>query len=461
MKKQRYRITFLSDIVLPATSNTEGNIMQLDFIPGSNFLGMVARHYHEFDNSFEIFHSGMVRFGDATLEINGKETYKMPSSFFHEKLDSSKIYNHHKIKDFSQFKQLKQKREGYITEDLQECFVDYVYTQKSAYNHEKRTSKKSGMYGYKAIVSGTKWLFDVTLQENIDSSKIKKYLEQSTQLGKSKSAQYGKIKIEFVHEQSIMQPKENNLTNVILYAKSRLALINEHGNSTFDLQYLCEGLKKEDIDDENSQIRTSSFTPYNTKRQTKDYERNCINKGSVIVLKQITQEQLKKLQNGVGAYLSEGFGEVLINPSFLEKEEFPFKKSELKKEKLSLQKNDIDNKRDELAITTQIGKFLKQQQIQQQEKLTIAKSVNDFAQAKKSLYTKIKPSQWGNIRSICTGSPQNYKEQIESYISNGTKKWEENQINTLRDAMESVTFTKLLAIKMGKIAQNKKEKAHD
>ncbi|RLA78784.1 MAG: hypothetical protein DRG78_14280, partial [Epsilonproteobacteria bacterium] len=111
MKELVFQVEFISDIVLPATSNTEGNIEQLDFIPGSNFLGMVASKYDEFQKrrtSFDIFHSGKVRFGDATLLKNGKQTYKMPLSYFHEKLDDSKIFNHHLIKDFSQHKQLKQ-----------------------------------------------------------------------------------------------------------------------------------------------------------------------------------------------------------------------------------------------------------------------------------------------------------------------------------------------------------------
>ena len=55
--------------------------------------------------------------------------------------------------------------------------------------------------------------------------------------------------------------------------------------------------------------------------QTKTYERVVINAGSVIVLQNVSQSQIKNLEVGVGVYLSEGFGEVLLNPVFLEKEE--------------------------------------------------------------------------------------------------------------------------------------------
>ena len=92
MKQLTFQVEFLSDVVLPATSNTEGNIEQLDFIPGSNFLGMVASkgNYENFSDSFKIFHSGAVRFGDATLLYENRPTYKMPLSFFHEKLKKDK-----------------------------------------------------------------------------------------------------------------------------------------------------------------------------------------------------------------------------------------------------------------------------------------------------------------------------------------------------------------------------------
>jgi hypothetical protein len=82
MGELTFQVEFLSDIVLPASSNTEGNIEHLDFIPGSNFLGMVARSYIDFNDSFNVFHSGKVRFGDATLLHEGRATYKMPLSFF-------------------------------------------------------------------------------------------------------------------------------------------------------------------------------------------------------------------------------------------------------------------------------------------------------------------------------------------------------------------------------------------
>ena len=37
MKEISFKVTFLSDIILQSSSNTEGKVDVLDFIPGGNF----------------------------------------------------------------------------------------------------------------------------------------------------------------------------------------------------------------------------------------------------------------------------------------------------------------------------------------------------------------------------------------------------------------------------------------
>ena len=465
MREFIYEVAFLSDIVLPATSNTQGNIQQLDFIAGSNFLGMVAREYDKFEDSFNIFHSGKVRFGDATLLYNGKETYKMPLSYFHKKLDEQKIYNHHKLDPKIDFKsedngglgQLKQKRNGYITKDLETVFIDYTYAQKSSYNKKDRKSLDGSMFGYSAMRKGLQWRFSIKVDESIkprDLELLKKSIIGQKRLGKSKSAQYGLVDIRFIKEQNIEVQKPDNLNEVILYAKSRVALIDSEGNPSYDLKYLCNGLEYKDendkliskIDYTKSQIKTSTFTPYNGAMQTKTYERVCMNKGSVIVLNNVTDKQLAEIQKSVGAYLSEGFGEVLVNPSFLNKYSFPLIKKERKKQ---------EEKKE--AIKSDLALFLNQREDAKQDKLNILNKVDKFILDNKALYTKIKPSQWGKIRSICTSGDDGFKEEIEDYISNGVKKWEEKQIKTLLQDEYTLEFIKLLSIQMPKQKDTKKE----
>jgi len=440
MRELVYEIEFLSDIVLPATSNTEGNIEQLDFIAGSNFLGMVAKNYAKFENSFNIFHSGAVKFGDATLLKDAKRTYKMPLSFFHEKADDKTLYNHHTIEDFSKFTQLKQKRNGYITQDLEVFYIDYNYSQKSAYDKDKRRSKDSSMFGYSAMKKGLKWLFSIRVDDNKISPKdfelLKESIKGTKRLGKSKSAQYGLVEIR-TSNIALSTPKVQMQDNTILYLNSRIALVDESGNPTYDLTYLFNGLKDENIEYSKCQLKTSTFTPYNGARQTKDYERVCINKGSVIVLNNV---KIEDIPHFVGAYQSEGFGQILVNPSFLSQEKFSF--IELKNKKDNAEKQ---------VIKSDLSKFLKQRENTKQEKLDILNRVDDFIGTNKSLYKKIKPSQWGKIRSICTSGEADFKDEIREYISHGVKEWDNKQIETLLQDNYSLEFIKLISIQMPKI----------
>lgn len=454
MKELVFHIEFLSDIVLPATSNTEGKIDHLDFIAGSNFLGMVAQRYDEFKDSFAVFHSGKVRFGDAHILKNKKlPTYKVPYSYFHEKLENERIYNHHALTpdDFKTLGQLKQLRSGYITKEKEQVFIDYSYSQKSAYDKENRKSLDSTMYGYKAIKKGSLWQLVVKFDGiGIEDEKlVVKTLQASSRLGKSKSAEYGQVKITYLPDQARENISEKNVSfnEVILYCNSRVVLQDENGNPTYDLKYLCEGLKEEQIVYEKTQIRTSTFTPYNTKRQTKDYERLCINKGSVIVLKAISNEQLKQIQQGVGVYWSEGFGEIIINPSFLMERDFTF----VSKESEEVKKDERQKITQTFTDTT--VQFLINRHNTTIDTLKVANNVADFIKNHKTEFKNINAAQWGNIRSIASSNQSDFIEKIKGYIESGSKKWEMHQVTTLMNAIHDTInkqkFIKLLAMKMG------------
>lgn len=447
-----FEVEFLSDIVLPASSNTEGNIAQLEFIPGSNFLGMVAKEYPEFQKrgtSFDIFHSGAVRFGDATLLVDEQEYFKMPFSLFHPKLNEKEIYHHHFLTENKG--QLEQMRKGYISPDMNDGlkvkYIDYNYAQKSAYDTTNRRSKTSSMYGYSAIASGTKWQFMVHYDNSIsndDVELIKRTLENSKRLGKSKSAQYGAIEITYIGTGENSSKVTETNGEVLLYAKSRLALVDREGNATYDLSYLVEGA---DVVYDKCQIRTSSFTPYNGTMRTKSYERMVIEKGSVIVLKSVTDKQLIALQSGVGAYLAEGFGELLINPEFL----IQSGEISLLEQKTKKQQKD---QREEITASfkNETVQFLVNRHNKNINDLRLADEVQKFITANNTLYKNIKNAQWGTIRAICTHGGENFLGEIEAYISSGKVAWSKTQIERLLPETKyySLEFIKLLTIQMPK-----------
>jgi hypothetical protein len=445
MKKMVFEVTFLSDIILTATSNTEGKITPLDFIPGSTFLGIAAHAYDTFEDPFTLFHSGKVRFGDATLVYDGKPTYKVPFSYFRPKLGGD-VINHHLSKPISGV-QYKQIRNGYISEMGDWLDIEYTYSQKSAYEREERRSKEGSMYGYAAIAKNTKWQFCITLSENIlseEGEKLVQALIGEKKLGKSKSAQYGSVRIDYISTVESEQTPQSAGEEFYLYANSRLALIDENGNPTYNLLYLADSLTPDQIIDHKTQIRISSYTPYNSKRNTKDYQRSVIEKGSVIVLQNLTEAQIVSITKGVGAYLSEGFGDIMINPVFLASD---------KPRCESVEKRFIAA--ESIAITDQTVRFLSNRRAQREALNTVSQDVQLFIQKHKHKFRTISNSQWGQIRSLCqTATDETIAQKVEAFISHGQskKQWDEGKKAFLNAIEGRLSFTKMVAMQMPKVS---------
>jgi len=305
------------------------------------------------------------------------------------------------------------------------------------------------MYGYESIPEGCVWQFTVQYDSTVSKSDVEK-LEASLlgeqRLGKSKSAQYGRIRIEKSEKAASVLCKEVSNGEVFLYAKSRLALIDEEGNPSYDLRYLVAGLKDEQIVWEKCQIQTSEFTPYNGAMQSKCYERSVIKNGSVLVLKDLSSEQLESLKKGVGVYLSEGFGEVLINPEFLLKKGH-FALSKVKKMKAENDKS--------ISLKSDLGLFLQKKESQRGSASTLASEVTKFIRNHKALYSEIAKAQWGTIRSICSSDNNNYEVEIREYVVDGKMSWTTEQIETLFEYAKSRDFMKQIAMQMPKVKKEK------
>ncbi|MCT7492288.1 hypothetical protein [Aliarcobacter cryaerophilus] len=468
MRTINFKVTFLSDIVLHASSNTEGNIETLDYITGASFLGMVAKNYDQFKDTFGIFHSAKVRFGEATPYFENKPTYKVPFCFFSPKLDSDKkeVRNNHFIDYDNQAeldKQYKQIRSGYITSNLDYINLDYNYSQKAAYDKDNRKSKDSSMFGYKAIKKGTTWKFSIKfadIDEKAQNQVIENILGEKY-LGKSKTAQYGKVLIE-----ELKDYKEENLENFNLskttyvYINSTLALFDENGMPTFEPTVKNLGLKDASIDWEKTQIRTKKFTPYNFKRQTNDYTRLVIEKGSVIALKDASNEDINIIKNGIGGYLNEGYGEVLINPSFL-----------LKEGSFSLNKIVKENKRyevEEKEVDNTLISFLQNKIESKNKTYSLGEEVQKFIDKHKKDFEMVSKSQWGQIRMIVQFYKDDYKNKILEFITKIEKKEEDKKNEKLTpkkhwekgfdslkrlldDEKKDIEFIKLLSMMMPKV----------
>lgn len=430
--KLYFEVKLESDIIINQKAATEGPNATLNFIPGANFMGVVASTFYKtIDDkkkngvscdelqklqsiALDIFHSGKVRFGDAHLAADGVRSNKVPASMFYPKLQkpSEKLYICHAIPQDAETQarikdeQIKQCREGFYDFVADECYkVDSEthFAIKSAHDREKRTSKDAQMYGYQSLCSGCTMLFEVEMAEGTEkyAAVIKSLLEGKKRIGRSRSSEYGLVSIK-----SLTAPYKEvewikKSGTVTVYADSRLVFLDDAtGIPTFRPTEEQLGLNSGNIDWSKSQIRTFQYSPWNFKRQCFDTDRCGIEKGSVFVVddvKECTDAPCYK-----GEYKSEGFGRLIYNPSFLEADE-----STGLANKHILETKNKDNSDivvDEIfSDDSTLMIYLKNRYYDEKDEQRMYEMVNKWVNDNAPLFRRDKEafaSQWGTIRSI-------------------------------------------------------------
>lgn len=433
MKELFFKCVLKSDVVLNAKSGTSGSSVTLDFIPGSCFLGIVAKElYPKVDPqvAMTLFHSGKVRFGDAQPSVDGKRAQKVPAAIYYPKGDKltqsayvlADVENHDAVTDSNGNRaQLKQAREGfYIFDGVEARHVKTAksFAIKSAYDSEKRKSKDTSMFGYESLTQGLEMMFSVEIEDESLKEDICRALVGLRRVGRSKTAQYGLVEISRIDEpQKVDHAACCGEVNV--YADSRLVFFDGNGQFTFRPTPEQLGLPSGEIDWSKSQIRTFQYAPWNTTRQAFDSDRCGIEKGSVFVVKYSDELPCDKY---VGSYKNEGFGKVIYNPAFLESQPG---KNGLVSVKFAEEKPHQE-KTGQLAkvLDSALVSYLAEQKKRSEATSEVYEGVNKFVANNAGIYTsKITPSQWGTIRSIAlaSNSDAELEAAIEDYITHGVK----------------------------------------
>ena len=448
-KTIKFKCTLESDLVLSQTSSSEGNQKTLDFIPGNNFLGIVASELYKdgTSESLELFHSGKVRFGDAHPSIDDIRGLKVPASLYYPKLGSAskECYIHHLTNHQSadiKAKQLKQCREGfYVFGKATGKPIDIKknFTIKSAYNTEVRRSKDGQMFGYESLSKGLILYFEVESELSDDqNAKIIKSLCGKKHLGHSRSAEFGLVYIEQTDFKEILSSIPDGKSDFItVYADGRLIFLDDNGNTTYQPTAKDLGVEGGKIDWSKSQIRTFQYAPWNGKRHTYEADRCGIEKGSVFVIKLDGATCPEKSQY-VGSYRNEGFGKVIYNPVFLEGK--PGEKG--------LALFTLEEKKLEESVFANVPKpnsalidFLTDKKKTAESNQTVYQIVQKEVGYLEQFFRKGKfASQWGSIRSLAmiTSDSQQLITAINAFLDHGVAKdkWEEqNRKGMLDDFM--------------------------
>lgn len=422
----------LSDVILNQKAATDGPNKTLDFIPGSSFLGIAAsRLYSELEKkvSWDIFHSGKVKFGDAHPSSEGKRGLKAPLAMYYPKLQSpdEQLYIYHftpgqTVKDAN----LKQLREGFYTfgdNAFSRVKTRTNYSIKSAYDSEKRRSQDEKMFGYESLAKGLEFYFEVCASDEQYIGIIKDALVGQRHVGRSRSAQYGLVEIvEYDYDEVHSNAAASD--EVEVYADSRLIFLDEYGLPKFQPTSEELGLPDGEILWEKSQVRTFQYTPWNFKRQCYDADRCGIEKGSVFVVK-VKGEMPDTLDSTyVGAYGNEGFGKVIYNPDFLKAGDSGISLYTMMDGQHAAQTESLDE------YDSCLIRFLETSASDERNTNEVYKLVNSCVKEGAPLFRSDSfASQWGKIRNIaqCNYDYDTVKAEVLTYLKKGvaSAKWAE------------------------------------
>lgn len=448
-KTLKFKCTLESDLVLSQTSSSEGNQKTLDFIPGNNFLGIVAGKIYKEGSpeSLEIFHSGKVRFGDAHPSVEGIRGLKVPASMYYPKLTSAseECYIHHLTEHNSidiKSKQLKQCREGfYAFGDTtgKHVAIEKNFTIKSAHDSDTHCSKDGQMFGYESLSEGLVMYFEVESElSDAINEKIIASLCGKKHIGHSRSAEFGLVTIEQEDYKDICSTNLDVKSDYItVYADGRLIFLDVNGESTYQPTAKDLGIDGCEVDWTKSQIRTFQYAPWNGKRHTYEADRCGIEKGSVFVVKLKGATYPEKSQY-VGAYQNEGFGKVIYNPVFLAGKPGEHGKALFTLEEV---KQDVKPAVNVSKPNSALIDFLTSKKRIADSNQSVYRIVQKEVDNLEQIFKKGKfASQWGSIRSLAmiTSDSQDLIKAIDAFLDHGVAKdkWgEQNRKGRLDEFM--------------------------
>jgi len=491
MKEVYFIVEALSELILPISSTSTGNVMSWDFIPGSRFWGIAAKNLYEQlspTQRLQVFHSGNYSFGDALPVVHDQHrSYHLPLALFGEKgtsiLDDANYVYHKLTHDHATPNaQLVQRRGGFITTDKFYIQVKKRFALKSAFDRQTRRAKDEAMFGFESLLPGQKFIFSLRVEDDDEAllHQVVRSLEGIHSVGKAKTAQYGKVLIQKITLPSVVATtQEDDL--LYIYIDTPLALLGNYGHPSFQITpalfQLPDGCT---IDWHKSQIRTHSYSTWNIKRSTLNTERHVIVPGSVIVISVSKEISPDTLPTQVGAFKAEGHGRLIYNPQFLQatdsakwswRVQAPSQPSTTPDQHLldmSVQHSD--------PLIAHLNKVRDTKMKEYHLYSQVHEAIENFSS---SGLKNISPSQWGALRDrALQWKLTPYREDknfidyiIDDYLAKGTRSkthWKpkirtrlKQKLQDIKDEQLQADFLILLAQEMAKVSQSNAENNAD
>jgi CRISPR-associated protein Csx10 len=329
-----YRITTLSPLLLAGGTGDPNMVATKENIPGTCVLGALAQRFiskrnlgmkaHEDDVFFRWFLKGDVRFSNAYIatrldDMTLKCNYPIPLSIHEDKESEGDLYDLLLDDPEKVTKWIK----GFGRIEGQTLYTQEV--KKSLNFHHERdsftgTTREGMIFNYESLDAGQTFEGTIMGSEQ-DLKQLTTTLGSTfeTRIGRSRSAQYGRISYTFLDmKDCAVTPTVKITSSIILTLLSDAIVYNEMGMSTTDLEVLEAHIKTKlgsAVFIENAFVKTIEIENFVSAWKLRKPSEACFSMGSCIFLKGISANdpRLAVLEkSGIGEKTNEGFGQVSV-----------------------------------------------------------------------------------------------------------------------------------------------------
>ena len=303
------RITLIDPVIASSDVATAAVPSSLPYLPGAMLWGIFANHVYQ-DSSLkpralDLLHGGGPVFSDALPEVGGTVALPAPKSL-HRHKDGGDWQDWVRDGRAAGFKQAKSGQlgpwQGRRLSDWPEVRVRMESTQRTAIDPNDLRAAPGQIYGLQALSAAQSFVATISGDAGHVATAMQA-LSQVRVLGRSRNAEFGRVRIEPVQVPALPDPGPNPA--MILWCLSDLAAHDDKWQPTERPDRLLDA----EIDWSRSFVRHRAYAPFNATWQTRQPERLVITRGSVLVLKTPVTAGFHR----VGFWAEQGLGHVLAS----------------------------------------------------------------------------------------------------------------------------------------------------
>lgn len=323
MRRLELGIHLLEPLVLSERAATGGGHRSLRHVPGTALLGVAAARLYprlSADDAFTLFHSGRVRFLPGLPALDGQQPgWPVPLCLMRPKTgDKTIAFNDCRDGAVPQGVQVQPLREGFIDAQGRLHQPEMLSVTKTAIEPTTGRVANAQLFSYEALAPGQRLRAAVEADADLPEplwQALREALCGQRQLGRSRSAEFGRVRIEPIeasaepgHSVPAGQPYP-------LWLLSDLAVLDACGQPTAHPSAEDLGLPGR-IDWARSFTRARRYAPWNAYRGGFDAERLVLQAGSVLWIVG-SDQPVTAGQRSLGRHVEGGLGRVWIDPPLL------------------------------------------------------------------------------------------------------------------------------------------------